>query len=75
MDDIIQAVAGLRRDDLRQAQRRLQVRAAAQHRQDGWPAAHAAAGMLIRCRRWVRDKRQASRLHTRESLGSNEPDK
>ena len=70
MDDIIRAVAGVRRDDLiRQAQRRHRVRAAARHRGDGWAAAPAAAGILARCRRWIRDKRQASRLPTRESSG------
>jgi hypothetical protein len=54
MDDIIRAVAGVRRDDMiRQAQRRQRVRAAEQHHRDGSTAAHPAAGMVTRCQHWI----------------------
>jgi hypothetical protein len=47
MEDIIQAVARLRRDDLiRQARHRQQVRVA-QHGRGGWAVARAVAGRLL----------------------------
>jgi hypothetical protein len=64
MDDIIQAVAGLRRDDLiRQAQCRQRARTA-QHRPDSRTAARRAAGLLSHCRRWDQGQMPARRMHT-----------
>jgi hypothetical protein len=65
MDDLIRAVAGLRRNEMiRQAQRRQRVRAAEQHGRNGSIAAHPAAGTVTRCWRWIAGKRQVGRFPT-----------